>query len=103
MVFTTKCVLLITSCTVFNLTVGMAREFTGDYPSKPPVCRFGKDPTGKPLFHPNVYPSGKICLNLLDAEKAWKPALTIKNLLIGIQALLDEPNNADPAQAREER
>eukprot|EP00310_Coccolithus_braarudii_P015218 CAMPEP_0183332360 /NCGR_PEP_ID=MMETSP0164_2-20130417/1556_1 /TAXON_ID=221442 /ORGANISM="Coccolithus pelagicus ssp braarudi, Strain PLY182g" /LENGTH=102 /DNA_ID=CAMNT_0025501067 /DNA_START=232 /DNA_END=540 /DNA_ORIENTATION=+ len=72
--------------------------FTDDYPSKPPECRFGKDPHGKPLFHPNIYPSGKICLNLLDAEKAWKPALTIKQLLIGIQALLDDPNNADPAQ-----
>ena len=54
--------------------------------------------TGKPLFHPNVYPSGKICLSLLDAEKSWKPSLTIKHLLIGIQTLLDDPNNADPAQ-----
>ena len=29
---------------------------------------------------------------------AWKPSLTIKHLLIGIQTLLDDPNNADPAQ-----
>eukprot|EP00316_Scyphosphaera_apsteinii_P003320 CAMPEP_0119316418 /NCGR_PEP_ID=MMETSP1333-20130426/39565_1 /TAXON_ID=418940 /ORGANISM="Scyphosphaera apsteinii, Strain RCC1455" /LENGTH=104 /DNA_ID=CAMNT_0007322059 /DNA_START=220 /DNA_END=534 /DNA_ORIENTATION=- len=72
--------------------------FTDDYPSKPPECKFVKASNGKPLFHPNVYPSGKICLSLLDAEKAWKPALTIKQLLIGIQALLDDPNNNDPAQ-----
>jgi len=52
----------------------------------------------KPLFHPNVYPSGKICLSLLDPEKAWRPSLTIKQLLLGIQTLLDDPNNADPAQ-----
>jgi len=52
----------------------------------------------KPLFHPNVFSSGKICLSLLDADKGWKPALTIKQLLIGIQTLLDDPNPGDPAQ-----
>ena len=31
-------------------------------------------------------------------KKAWKPSLTIKHLLIGIQTLLDDPNNSDPAQ-----
>lgn len=39
--------------------------------------------TGKftpPLFHPNVYPSGTICLSILDEEKAWKPAITIKQV-----------------------
>jgi len=75
------------------------RTFTEDYPNKPPVCKFKMvGNTNKPLFHPNVYPSGKICLSLLDADKAWKPSLTIKHLLIGIQTLLDDPNNADPAQ-----
>ena len=44
--------------------------FTDEYPSKPPECKFGKAPNDKPLFHPNVYPSGKICLSLLDADKA---------------------------------
>mmetsp|Transcript_10882 Transcript_10882/g.35765 ORF Transcript_10882/g.35765 Transcript_10882/m.35765 type:complete len:297 (-) Transcript_10882:305-1195(-) len=72
--------------------------FTDEYPSKPPECKFGKAPNDKPLFHPNVYPSGKICLSLLDADKGWKPALTIKQLLLGIQTLLDDPNVGDPAQ-----
>ncbi|ELU44981.1 ubiquitin-conjugating enzyme 9 [Rhizoctonia solani AG-1 IA] len=31
-----------------------------------------------PLFHPNVYPSGTVCLSILDEEKSWKPAITIK-------------------------
>jgi hypothetical protein len=74
------------------------RQFTEDYPNKPPLCKF-KLVNGKPLFHPNVYPSGKICLSILDADKGWKPSLTIKHLLVGIQALLDDPNNQDPAQA----
>jgi ubiquitin-protein ligase len=29
---------------------------------------------------------------------AWKPSFTIKDLLLGIQALLDDPNQAEPAQ-----
>jgi ubiquitin-conjugating enzyme E2 I len=79
--------------------IPMTMQFTEDYPNKPPTCKFKMVAgTGKPLFHPNVYPSGKICLSLLDADKSWKPSLTIKHLLIGIQTLLDDPNNADPAQ-----
>ena len=59
-------------------------------------------PAGKPLFHPNVYPSGKICLNIINpdpAQSAWRPAITIKQVLLGIQTLLDEPNAKDPAQS----
>lgn len=100
--------------------------FKDDYPSSPPKCKF--EP---PLFHPNVYPSGNItldifiiniysiifkllflilimiiydelgtvCLSLLDEEKDWRPAITIKQILLGIQDLLNEPNIKDPAQA----
>ena len=50
------------------------------------------------LFHPNVYPSGTICLSILNEDKGWKPSITIKQLLIGIQDLLDNPNPDDPAQ-----
>ena len=67
--------------------IPMTMQFTEDYPNKPPVCKFKMvADTGKPLFHPNVYPSGKICLSLLDADKGWKPSLTIKMLLVGILA-----------------
>jgi ubiquitin-protein ligase len=38
-----------------------------------------------PIFHPNIYPSGTVCLSLLDADKDWKPAITIKQVLLGIQ------------------
>ncbi|EIT78352.1 ubiquitin-protein [Aspergillus oryzae 100-8] len=58
--------------------------------------------TGKfvpPLFHPNVYPSGTVCLSILNEEEAWKPAITIKQILLGIQDLLDDPNPESPAQA----
>ncbi|XP_022084832.1 SUMO-conjugating enzyme UBC9-B-like [Acanthaster planci] len=68
--------------------------FKDDYPSSPPKCKF--EP---PLFHPNVYPSGTVCLSILDEEKDWRPTVTIRQILTGIQALLDEPNIKDPAQA----
>ncbi|KAL9715407.1 SUMO conjugating enzyme Hus5 [Leucoagaricus gongylophorus] len=67
---------------------------SSDYPSKPPKCKFTP-----PLFHPNVYPSGTVCLSILDEEKSWKPAITIKQILLGIQELLDDPNVNDPAQS----
>jgi ubiquitin-conjugating enzyme E2 I len=51
-----------------------------------------------PLFHPNVYPSGTVCLSILNEEEGWKPAITIKSILIGIQDLLDDPNPESPAQ-----
>lgn len=74
--------------------------------------------TGKfvpPLFHPNVYPSGTICLSILNEEKGWKPAITLKQvrrasvdascacrasaqIVLGIQDLLNTPNLDDPAQ-----
>ena len=67
--------------------------FTDDYPSKPPLVKF------KPvIFHPNIYPSGRICLSILDESKSWQPTITIKQILLGIQDLLNNPNNADPAQ-----
>lgn len=58
--------------------------------------------TGKfvpPLFHPNVYPSGTVCLSILAEDDGWKPAITIKQILLGIQDLLDDPNPESPAQA----
>ncbi|KAL1500255.1 hypothetical protein AB1Y20_012923 [Prymnesium parvum] len=68
-------------------------EFTDEYPAKPPKCKFCP-----PLFHPNVYPSGTVCLSILNEEKDWKASITIKQILLGIQDLLDNPNPDDPAQ-----
>jgi len=67
--------------------------FTDDYPVKPPKCIFTPC-----IFHPNVYPSGTVCLSILNEDKDWKPSITIKQILLGIQDLLNEPNPLDPAQ-----
>jgi ubiquitin-conjugating enzyme E2 I len=100
---------------LFKLTL----TFPDEYPTKPPKCKhhqpqphlmplplvlrpFAKTSAGKfvpPLFHPNVYPSGTVCLSILNEEEAWKPAITIKQILLGIQDLLNDPNPESPAQA----
>lgn len=68
--------------------------FCAEYPAKPPKVKFVP-----PLFHPNVYPSGTICLSILNEEEAWKPAITIKQILLGVQDLLNDPNPDSPAQS----
>jgi len=50
---------------------------------QPPKCKFVPV-----IFHPNIYPSGTVCLSILDAEKDWRPSLTLKDILLGIQKLL---------------
>ena len=71
----------------------LTMQFSEDYPSKPPKCQF------KPvLFHPNIYPSGTVCLSILNEEKDWRPSITVKQMLVAIQTLLDNPNALDPAQ-----
>ena len=48
---------------VYRLTM----EFTEDYPNKPPKCKF--NPV---LFHPNIYPSGTVCLSILNEDEDWR-------------------------------
>merc|ERR1712014_113445 len=69
-------------------------HFPDEYPTKPPKCKFVP-----PLFHPNIYPSGTVCLSILNEEEGWRPAITVKQILLGIQMLLDEVNPESPAQA----
>jgi ubiquitin-conjugating enzyme E2 I len=75
-------------------TYPLTMEFTEEYPSKPPKCKF--DP---PLFHPNVYPSGTVCLSILNEDEDWRAAITVRQVLLGIQDLLNNPNPNSPAQA----
>lgn len=68
-------------------------EFPDEYPSKPPKVKF------RPKFyHPNVYPSGTVCLSILNELQDWKPAITLTQILLGVQELLDTPNKESPAQ-----
>ena len=67
-------------------------SFTNEYPAKAPKVEL---PAA--FFHPNIYPSGKVCLSILDDAKGWKPSITIRQILVGVQELLTCPNEKDPA------
>jgi len=55
------------------------------YPTVPPQFMFTPH-----IKHAYVFPGGNVCLSLIQA--GWKPAITLKLVLIGAQMLLDEPN-----------
>ncbi|OTF83138.1 hypothetical protein BLA29_010993 [Euroglyphus maynei] len=67
-------------------------HFNNGYPLQPPVCQFTP-----PIFHPNIWTDGKVCLSILNPEKGWRSSTTVREILIGIQDLLNEPNIYDPA------
>jgi ubiquitin-conjugating enzyme E2 N len=60
-----------------------------EYPMGPPKVRFLTK-----MYHPNIDRLGRICLDILKDK--WSPALTIRTVLISIQALLSAPNPDDP-------
>lgn len=74
---------------LFNVEI----KFDTDYPLRHPEVYFNPC-----IFHPNVYPSGRVCLSILSSD--WKPSITLKQILLGVQELLDNPNNDDPAQSQ---
>ena len=43
-----------------------------------------------PLPHINVFSSGAVCLSIVSYD--WKPSISIKQILLGVQTLMDEPN-----------
>ena len=76
-------------------------EFPAEYPLKPPKVRF-QPIKGKPIFHPNVFPDGVVCMSIINPDDGrmhaygkggtWKPSITIKEVLLSLQAFLDESN-----------
>jgi len=75
--------------------------FPPDYPFKPPAIHIPS------IYHPNVYPSGKLCISTLDEGRplpgsgsiliTWRPSLSLANILIGVTHLLEDPNPYSPA------
>lgn len=72
-----------------TLTYRLSLSFPADYPFKAPVVKFET-----PCFHPNVDGHGNICLDIL--KEKWSAALSVRTILLSIQALLAEPNNESP-------
>jgi len=67
-------------------------KFEPSYPNAPPKVFFYSR-----MFHPNVYPNGRICLDILEEPDKWKPEIDASSVLFGIQAMLGDPNPDSPA------
>ncbi|KAF5834352.1 ubiquitin conjugating enzyme E2 [Dunaliella salina] len=77
--------------------------FPKDYPNSPPQCRFISE-----MWHPNVYPDGKVCISILhnpgddpmgyeSAAERWSPVHTVETIMISIISMLSSPNDESPA------
>lgn len=70
---------------VFKLEI----HFPTDYPFKPPKLTMLTK-----IYHPNISPSGAICLDIL--KNNWSPALTISKVLLSLCSLFSDANPNDP-------
>jgi ubiquitin-conjugating enzyme E2 A len=57
-------------------------HFEEAYPNKPPGVKFISQ-----MFHPNVYASGELCLDIL--QNRWSPTYDVAAILTSIQRLVD--------------
>ncbi|OAX81117.1 hypothetical protein ACJ72_04546, partial [Emergomyces africanus] len=62
----------------------------------------------RPLFHPNIYQDGRLCISILHspgddemsgetAAERWSPAQRVESVLISILSLLDDAEVSSPA------
>lgn len=90
--------------TCFDGGVFVARlYFPTDYPLSPPKMRFITD-----VFHPNVYPDGRVCISILHAPgddplgyessaERWSPVQSVEKILLSVVSILAEPNDESGA------
>ncbi|EDK47003.1 ubiquitin-conjugating enzyme E2 2 [Lodderomyces elongisporus NRRL YB-4239] len=71
-------------------TFRLLLQFDEQYPNKPPLVKFISE-----IFHPNVYASGELCLDIL--QNRWSPTYDVLSILTSIQSLLNDPNIQSPA------
>ena len=77
--------------------------FPDNYPYSPPTFQFAH-----PLFHPNIYQDGKLCISILHqpgedeqsgevAAERWSPVQRVESVLLSIISLLDDAECSSPA------
>ena len=71
--------------------------FSDKYPYSPPTFKFFR-----PIYHPNIYADGKICISILHApgedeqsgetaSERWSPLQGVESVLRSVLLLLDDP------------
>jgi ubiquitin-conjugating enzyme (huntingtin interacting protein 2) len=66
-------------------TYSLDIQIPPEYPFRPPIIKFATK-----VWHPNISSaSGAICLDILRAN--WAAAMTLRTVMISIQALLGSP------------
>lgn len=71
-------------------TFSLVLTFDENYPQHPPEVSFISE-----IFHPNVYPNGDLCLDILKSR--WSPSFDVMSVLLSIQSLFHDPNTKSPA------
>uniref|UniRef100_A0A8C4R9F5 Ubiquitin-conjugating enzyme E2 G2 n=1 Tax=Eptatretus burgeri TaxID=7764 RepID=A0A8C4R9F5_EPTBU len=77
--------------------------FPPDYPLSPPKMRFTCE-----MFHPNIYPDGRVCISILHAPgddpmgyessaERWSPVQSVEKILLSVVSMLAEPNDESGA------
>ncbi|KAF8163075.1 ubiquitin-conjugating enzyme/RWD-like protein [Crassisporium funariophilum] len=73
-----------------GLTFKISISFPSNYPYVAPTIKFDT-----PCYHPNVdINGGAICLDILQDK--WSAVYSVQTILLSLQSLLGEPNNASP-------
>ncbi|KIM49004.1 hypothetical protein M413DRAFT_92792 [Hebeloma cylindrosporum] len=73
-----------------GLTFKISISFPSNYPYVAPTIKFDT-----PCYHPNVdITGGAICLDILQDK--WSAVYSVQTILLSLQSLLGEPNNASP-------
>lgn len=77
-------------------------KFPINYPNSPPKLVFKT-----PLFHPNVYQDGKVCISILNEgvdpygyeniSERWSPSHSVESIMMSIISMLASPNIDSPA------
>lgn len=67
--------------------------FDDDYPKKAPSIKFLE-----PIFHPNIYRDGKICIDILQPHE-WSPVQSVRTIMLSLRSLFMDPNPTSPANA----
>ena len=61
-----------------------------NFPFSPPKCTFLTK-----IYHPNINPSGKICLDVLGKAR-WSPILGLSRTIMSLISILSDPGLEDP-------